>query len=129
PAMPQQSIFPVNLPSRNAHVDKNCQGCEAREQAGYNQNSTEELRRRRKIGQPAGKSEVAHVMYVFGEAAEDLGIAVRDHNRAQDNRSEEHTSELQSRGHLVCRLLLEKKKTSKIRSYHQAVTTTSSSLP
>src|SRR5207253_11125724 len=25
------------------------------------------------------------------------------------NRSEEHTSELQSRGHLVCRLLLEKK--------------------
>src|SRR5690625_6496992 len=30
-------------------------------------------------------------------------------------RSEEHTSELQSRGHLVCRLLLEKKKT---RQYH-----------
>src|SRR5439155_24988885 len=27
-----------------------------------------------------------------------------------DPRSEEHTSELQSRGHLVCRLLLEKKK-------------------
>src|SRR5437870_9097278 len=27
-----------------------------------------------------------------------------------DFRSEEHTSELQSRGHLVCRLLLEKKK-------------------
>src|SRR5207253_9365098 len=27
------------------------------------------------------------------------------------NRSEEHTSELQSRGHLVCRLLLEKKNT------------------
>src|SRR5439155_10595140 len=27
-----------------------------------------------------------------------------------DGRSEEHTSELQSRGHLVCRLLLEKKK-------------------
>src|SRR5690625_6208593 len=27
-------------------------------------------------------------------------------------RSEEHTSELQSRGHLVCRLLLEKKTTS-----------------
>src|SRR5690625_6935474 len=28
-------------------------------------------------------------------------------------RSEEHTSELQSRGHLVCRLLLEKKKNNK----------------
>src|SRR3989449_7341641 len=32
------------------------------------------------------------------------------HARLQTNRSEEHTSELQSRLHLVCRLLLEKKK-------------------
>src|SRR5207253_8091070 len=31
-------------------------------------------------------------------------------NRLPEKRSEEHTSELQSRGHLVCRLLLEKKK-------------------
>src|SRR5207253_3702019 len=30
------------------------------------------------------------------------------------DRSEEHTSELQSRGHLVCRLLLEKKKKKQI---------------
>src|SRR5207253_8911448 len=29
---------------------------------------------------------------------------------SRHSRSEEHTSELQSRGHLVCRLLLEKKK-------------------
>src|SRR2546429_4737780 len=38
--------------------------------------------------------------------------------RTGDNasaRSEEHTSELQSRLHLVCRLLLEKKKNSKVR--------------
>src|SRR5437870_7952586 len=32
------------------------------------------------------------------------------HTIYSQNRSEEHTSELQSRGHLVCRLLLEKKK-------------------
>src|SRR4030042_4664883 len=32
------------------------------------------------------------------------------------SRSEEHTSELQSRLHLVCRLLLEKKTTNKLRS-------------
>src|SRR5437870_8764412 len=32
-------------------------------------------------------------------------------------RSEEHTSELQSRGHLVCRLLLEKKKKKKHKEY------------
>src|SRR2546422_2050962 len=36
--------------------------------------------------------------------------------RAQVERSEEHTSELQSRLHLVCRLLLEKKKTDATRT-------------
>src|SRR5690625_7333540 len=35
---------------------------------------------------------------------------VKKANQAIFMRSEEHTSELQSRGHLVCRLLLEKKK-------------------
>src|SRR5258707_3220072 len=39
---------------------------------------------------------------------------LRDHHpsaaEAQQHRSEEHTSELQSRQYLVCRLLLEKKK-------------------
>src|SRR5690625_6237946 len=34
-------------------------------------------------------------------------------------RSEEHTSELQSRGHLVCRLLLEKKKTINTNEYSE----------
>src|SRR6266508_4897375 len=34
-------------------------------------------------------------------------------------RSEEHTSELQSRGHLVCRLLLEKKKKDNKLVYHR----------
>src|SRR3989442_2432378 len=37
-----------------------------------------------------------------------------------DGRSEEHTSELQSRPHLVCRLLLEKKKNSheRVEAHH-----------
>src|SRR5690625_5540372 len=35
---------------------------------------------------------------------------VHDEACRWEHRSEEHTSELQSRGHLVCRLLLEKKK-------------------
>src|SRR5437870_11470707 len=39
------------------------------------------------------------------DLAEHLGRGV-----SATSRSEEHTSELQSRGHLVCRLLLEKKK-------------------
>src|SRR5690625_4537206 len=43
---------------------------------------------------------------------------------ANDDRSEEHTSELQSRGHLVCRLLLEKEnETSKAKKeQHKAQT-------
>src|SRR2546422_6975088 len=39
--------------------------------------------------------------------------------RRQSDRSEEHTSELQSRLHLVCRLLLEKKKPSESREVRQ----------
>src|SRR2546429_7157634 len=39
-----------------------------------------------------------------------------------DFRSEEHTSELQSRLHLVCRLLLEKKKKNKVIQLHVAIT-------
>src|SRR2546422_6051979 len=42
-----------------------------------------------------------------GKAAVGAAIAVQRQTR---HRSEEHTSELQSRLHLVCRLLLEKKK-------------------
>src|SRR5207253_5234206 len=39
----------------------------------------------------------------------DLLVAAGCANSVDVDRSEEHTSELQSRGHLVCRLLLEKK--------------------
>src|SRR5687768_3166181 len=50
--------------------------------------------------------DVAHrLRAVIGDAVADEGAG-----RAGDERSEEHTSELQSRLHLVCRLLLEKKK-------------------
>src|SRR5437870_8100982 len=46
------------------------------------------------------------------------------HRRVDDDqvsrvRSEEHTSELQSRGHLVCRLLLEKKKKRRKNIHHR----------
>src|SRR5947208_13381191 len=51
--------------------------------------------------------------------AEGLGVAIAYEaelvDLEVDNRSEEHTSELQSPDHLVCRLLLEKKKKKKIK--------------
>ena len=50
--------------------------------------------------------------YKVVAGTEDLIILdnLRETNVVWSNRSEEHTSELQSRLHLVCRLLLEKKK-------------------
>src|SRR5690625_6092547 len=50
----------------------------------------------------------------FNQIASDGGFleeSVAMKNLSLAPRSEEHTSELQSRGHLVCRLLLEKKET------------------
>src|SRR2546422_8508465 len=49
-------------------------------------------------------------------AARASGAATRS---APTTRSEEHTSELQSRLHLVCRLLLEKKKTTALNTRQQ----------
>src|SRR5690606_41235672 len=46
----------------------------------------------------------------------DLTDRAADHVVDLDRRSEEHTSELQSRENLVCRLLLEKKKESTIQA-------------
>src|SRR5439155_19796724 len=43
-------------------------------------------------------------------AGRGLSVLMCERGDLAGERSEEHTSELQSRGHLVCRLLLEKKK-------------------
>src|SRR5690625_6046940 len=55
---------------------------------------------------------VAHncnITYVAPAFEGDTLTATGKEISRQGRRSEEHTSELQSRGHLVCRLLLEKK--------------------
>src|SRR5439155_8161828 len=66
-------------------------------------------------------AEVARELRLIAEEPEEIVVAIH-RDRGGDltegvgdldvvaERSEEHTSELQSRGHLVCRLLLEKKK-------------------
>src|SRR5205809_5483455 len=55
------------------------------------------------------RSELDHRRHILGSVGEQL-LEFRDRFV---ERSEEHTSELQSRLHLVCRLLLEKKKKKK----------------
>ena len=65
-----------------------------------------------------GGSERAEIRVFLGEggglrsANPETGLPEFD-NENTTIRSEEHTSELQSPGHLVCRLLLEKKKRHK----------------
>src|SRR5690625_7730840 len=56
----------------------------------------------------AAAQELAAWLSERGQAGDQ--VRGTDNLSAAQARSEEHTSELQSRGHLVCRLLLEKKK-------------------
>src|SRR5690625_5332749 len=56
-----------------------------------------------KLADMATETEAARLLTYQAAWRESEGL---DYSK----RSEEHTSELQSRGHLVCRLLLEKKK-------------------
>src|SRR5690349_23042189 len=60
-----------------------------------------------------GRAIGQHCHDVVGAPIADPGLAIRGNVRRLAARSEEHTSELQSRRDLVCRLLLEKKKNIK----------------
>src|SRR5690606_41994392 len=62
------------------------------------------------------RQEVRVVLDVEDEHAPGRAVRVR-RDAAREQRSEEHTSELQSRENLVCRLLLEKKKTKEQRKH------------
>src|SRR5438045_5255252 len=74
-----------------------------------------------KIGHKAGGNGLATQMLLVltsvgierrnhGDALSRSPLERVDHDELLHHRSEEHTSELQSLRHLVCRLLLEKKK-------------------
>src|SRR2546421_6430185 len=60
------------------------------------------------------------MMYHTLIAAAPHALCARTAARTVASRSEEHTSELQSRSDLVCRLLLEKKKTPHTTLHHSA---------
>src|SRR3712207_7247760 len=88
---PRSTLFPYTTLFRSARVERRDLGLGDLERLP-------EHPARRGLVEP-------RVRHGFAHGLEDAGDA-----RARDFRSEEHTSELQSRQYLVCRLLLEKKK-------------------
>src|SRR3712207_7603066 len=58
-----------------------------------------------------GQQDHRRLLRYARERAVEVRVARPEVRQADHPRSEEHTSELQSRQYLVCRLLLEKKKT------------------
>src|SRR2546422_5962579 len=83
---PRSTLFPYTTLFRSVHT----------KQIGRSQEC--------RVGPGTGNNDLAYASHLGG------------HRSHQQGRSEEHTSELQSRLHLVCRLLLEKKKTSNVAS-------------
>src|SRR5256885_4022960 len=85
------------------------------------------FRSEQELGLPLhDQAEPAHFLGAAGEADRPDGLCADDDRQAdagldaaQSPRSEEHTSELQSPCNLVCRLLLEKKKSTAIQ-LHQS---------
>src|SRR2546430_12735628 len=68
---------------------------------------------------PGVRHHAAALQPLHPAARPDEQAVVRQHGA--EHRSEEHTSELQSQSNLVCRLLLEKKKTKLTISHCQTV--------
>src|SRR3712207_8399421 len=80
-------------------------------------------------GKRSGESSVLKTMYRVSVVLPQPGapttsacVCERSRSSGLTVRSEEHTSELQSRQYLVCRLLLEKKKKTKTYLHHSIIT-------
>src|SRR3712207_7471087 len=93
---PRSTLFPYTTLFRSAFVA--ARGHDAGRQLG-----------RGEIVVRHERAEIGRGLGAVADAAADRIDAQHRRTGARDARSEEHTSELQSRQYLVCRLLLEKK--------------------
>src|SRR3712207_7815465 len=74
---------------------------------------------RAKLALPSVQGEIRHEPRHLADKGHESFVDLPDYLR-----SEEHTSELQSRQYLVCRLLLEKKKITRLTSTHEHISYT-----
>src|SRR3712207_7662140 len=97
---PRSTLLPYTTPFRAREVYADVR---KKVQAEYDEGGSigKRYRRQDEIGTP-------WCVTIDHQSKEDGTVTIRD----RDSRSEEHTSELQSRQYLVCRLLLEKKLTA-----------------
>src|SRR3712207_7948499 len=95
---PRTTLFPYTTLFRSDAVDQRGPGGE-----------------RQRLGPRGGAAHVTCDVLVARERAPEVLQLL---HRTRGGRSEEHTSELQSRQYLVCRLLLEKKKNTHMTSTH-----------
>src|SRR5438874_8216575 len=93
---PRSTLFPYTTLFRSAAVETTRKRCD--EQTGYNCEKTGNRNR-------LARHSLRRMQIVRNRRQQ------ADRHKLGGNRSEEYTSELQSRRDLVCRLLLEKKKT------------------
>src|SRR5208283_4732969 len=85
----------MHFPDGHTHLDRESEREEARKQSQYDGDSAEEFRPRGKICQPARKAERAHHVHVMMKPAEHLVIAMRDHDRAQNEPHHEQRQGMQ----------------------------------
>lgn len=78
-----QSIMQVNFPDRDAKIDANGEGRGAGEESSQQANAPQEFRERRNVAGPRGQAEAGYEFGVVMQAAENLVIAVHDHNGTQ----------------------------------------------
>src|SRR2546422_3621660 len=90
---PRSTLFPYTTLFRSTRI--------ARVEREFDPEATRKLKR-----------ESEHDIFIGGA---ELAALALESDLVDECRSEEHTSELQSRLHLVCRLLLEKKKNTQIK--------------
>src|SRR5690625_7060998 len=107
PTSAPQGMAPPATDPRRSRSDEILDGAaELFAEYGYHGSSLRDISHQVGISHPGMLHHFASKDALLGGVIDRLEAHAQ---AALDRRSEEHTSELQSRGHLVCRLLLEKK--------------------